>query len=339
MPFLPIVLLLVWQALGRCASFALGWATALYFGQVPGKQGNVLAVISLVSAGWVMLFAGFGVPMLAGAAADALGIVPRNFDLNRWVVLGLGAALVLAPPLLAALATWFDLNDKPSLGRWLSRVPVSYPATASLGFGVLEMVAFTPLLMLDRLRRKRVLAQMALSMKEDADDDALPDAVAAALRAVGVDRPRVEEAHGFLVWPLRTVGFAVTHLLGAVVRGAPVYMAAGDLEVYAYATNVAIIGPAPNVHRARASLEREVPFHGAHLTWQEESQQLEDELLEAGRGAHGIAAVRRRLDRIQRRIDAAPLAVDEWNLLYRLRLQVELRADEAEQRRQARASA
>ena len=49
--------------------------------------------------------------------------------------------------------------------------------------------------------------------------------------------------------------------------------------------------------------------------------------------------MRRRLDRIQHRIDAAPLAVDEWNLLYRLRLQVELRADEAEQRRQARASA
>ena len=93
------------------------------------------------------------------------------------------------------------------------------------------------------------------------------------------------------------------------------------------------------MHLARAALEREVPFHGAHLTWQEDSQRLEDELLEAGRGGHGIAAVRRRLDRIQQRIDAAPLAVDEWNLLYRLRLQVEQRADEAEQHHQARASA
>ena len=121
-----------------------------------------------------------------------------------------------------------------------------------------------------------------------------------------------------------------------MVRGAPVHLAAGDLTVYAYATNVSVIGPPSTVHRARASLEREVPFHGAHLTWQEESQRLEDELLEAGRGGHGIAAVRRRLDRIQQRIDAAPLAVDEWNLLYRLRLQVEQRADEVEQRRHAR---
>jgi hypothetical protein len=339
MPFLPFVLLVLWQVLGRSASFALGWATALYFGQVPGKQGHVLALISLLAAGWVLLLAGFAVPLMAGAAADALGVVPRNFDLESWVVLALGAALVLTPPLLAALATRNDIRDQPSVGRWLSRVPVSYPATASLGFGVLEMVFFSPLLIVDRLRHKRVLAQMALTMKERTDGDALPEAVAAALRAMGVDHLRVEEARGFLAWPLRTVGFAVTHLLGAVVRGSPVYLAARELKIYAYATNVSIIGPASTVHRARASLEREVPFHGAHLTWQEESQRLEDELLEAGSGSHGIAAVRRRLDRIQQRIDAAPLAVDEWNLLYRLRLQVELRADEAEQRRQARASA
>lgn len=339
MPFLPFVLLLVWQVIGRSASFALGWATALYFGQVPGKQGHVLAVISLVSAAWVLLLAGFGVPLLVGAAAAALGVVPRNFDLDSWVVLGLGAALVLVPPLLAASATWFDLHDERTLRRWLSRVPVSYPATASLGFGVLEMVAFSPLLIVDRLRHHRVIAQMALTMKDGTDDDALRDAVAASLRAMGVDRLQIEEAHGFLAWPLRTVGFAVTHLLGAVVRGSPVYLGAGDLTVYAYATNVSIIGPAARVHRARAALEREVPFHGAHLTWQEDSQRLEDELLEAGRGGHGMAAVRRRLDRIQDRIDKAPLAVDEWNLLYRLRLQVEQRADEAEQGRQVRASA
>ena len=50
MPFLPFVLLLAWQAISKSASFALGWATAIYFGQVPGKQGRILAVISLASA-------------------------------------------------------------------------------------------------------------------------------------------------------------------------------------------------------------------------------------------------------------------------------------------------
>ena len=40
MPFLPVVLVLAWQALSKSASFALGWATAIYFGQVPGRQGR-----------------------------------------------------------------------------------------------------------------------------------------------------------------------------------------------------------------------------------------------------------------------------------------------------------
>ena len=339
MPFLPIVLLVLWQVLGRAAAFALGWATGLYFGQVPGKQGHALALISLLAAGWVVLLAGFGVPLLVGATLDWLGIVPRNFDVPGWVVLGLGAALVVTPPLLAALATWNDIHEESTVAHWLSRVPVSYPATASLGFGVLEMVVIGPFVIVDRLRHKLILAQMTLTMKEGTDDDALKDAVAASLHAMGVEHLRVEEARGFMAWPLRTVGFAVTHLLGAVVRGSPVFMAADGLRIYAYATNVAIIGPASDVHRARAALEREVPFHGANLTWQQDSQRLEDALLEAGRDGHGIAAVRRRLDRVQEEIDKASLAVDEWNLLYRLRLQVEVRADEAEQRRQARASA
>ena len=143
MPFLPFVLLLLWQVLGRSASFALGWATALYFGQVPGKQGHVLALISLLAAGWVLLVAGFGGPVAGRRGGRCAG--PRAAQLRPgrpgWC-LALGAALVLMPPLLAALATWYDIHDDRTLRRWLSRVPVSYPATASLGFGVLEMVSF-----------------------------------------------------------------------------------------------------------------------------------------------------------------------------------------------------
>ena len=44
-------------------------------------------------------------------------------------------------------------------------------------------------------------------------------------------------------WPMRTVGFAARHLLGSVVRGEPMEFSAGALQVYAYATNVSILGP------------------------------------------------------------------------------------------------
>ncbi|HEX6654607.1 MAG TPA: hypothetical protein VF153_00175, partial [Candidatus Limnocylindria bacterium] len=182
MPFLPLVLLLAWQAISRSASFALGWATAIYFGQVPGKQGRVLAVISLLAAAWVILLAGFGVPLLVGAALDVAGVVPRNFDVSPTVVLGIVAGLLLTPPVVAALTIWVEFQEERSVGQWLRMLPTSYPATASLGVAVLQMVLLAPLIVFQRIRRKHTLVQVALSMKPGTDDEALTQTVAGALR-------------------------------------------------------------------------------------------------------------------------------------------------------------
>jgi hypothetical protein len=331
MPFLPFVLLLAWQAISRSASFALGWATALYFGQVPGKQGRVLAVVSLLAAAWVILLAGFGVPLLVGAALDATGIVGRNFDITPLVAAAIGAGLILTPPVIAGLTVWVGFQEEQSIGQWLRMLPSSYPATASLGVAVLQMVILAPVIVFQRLRHKRSLAQVAVSMKPGADDAALTEMVAGALHTMGVERVRAREARGLERLPMRSVGYAVQHLLGAVVRGEPMYLAADGLQVFAYATNVAVLGPVRKVQLARAALQREAPFLGAHLTWSDDSQRFEDALLEAGEQAGGMAALRRRLEDVQRKMDEAGLSTDEWNVLYRLRLQVEARAaDEAE---------
>jgi hypothetical protein len=326
MPFLPFVLLLAWQAISRSASFALGWATALYFGQVPGKQGRVLAVISLLAAAWVILLAGFAVPLLVGAALDAAGVIPRNFEVTPLVVAGIGAGLLLTPPVIVALTMWVEFQEERSIGQWLRMLPTSYPATASLGVAVLQMVLLTPFILVERIRHKRTLVQVALSMKPGTDDEALTEVVASSLRTIGVERLRASPARGLESWPLRTVGFAVQHLLGAVVRGEPMSLAGDGLQIYAYATNVAVLGPMRKVHLARAALERESPFLGAHLTWSEDSQRFEDAILDAARSGGSDGALRRRLDEVQQDVDVASLNIDEWNVLYRLRLQVEARA-------------
>ena len=331
MPFLPFVLMLAWQAIRRSASFALGWATALYFGQVPGKQGRVLAVVSLLAAAWVILLAGFAVPLLIGALLDWTGIIPRNFDIGPLVVLAMVAALVMTPPIIAALTIWVEFQEERSVAQWFRMLPVSYPATSSLGVAVLQMVLLSPFILFQRLRRKRTLVQVALSMKPGTDHKALTRVVAGALKTMGVEDVHAREARGLETWPMRSVGFAVKHLLGAIVRGEPMYLAADGLQIYAYATNVAVLGQLEQVNRARAALEREAPFLGGYLTWSEDSQQFEDAILSA-RNGDGASKLRRRLDEVQERMDAASLSVDEWNVLYRLRLQVEARAAAEETR-------
>ncbi len=327
MPFLPFVVLLAWQAFSKSASFALGWATAIYFGQVPGKQGRILAVVSLASAAWVILLVGFGLPLLAGAALDAAGVVDRNFSVQPLHVLGLSAALVLGPPAIAAATVWGEFHPERTLGQWARMVPSSYPAAASLGLGVMQMIIFTPVLLVQRLVKKHLLLQTAVSLRPEADDDDLLDGVRTALARMGLENVGEQPAPTILAWPMRTIGFAARRLIGAVVRGEPMRLRVDGLQIFAYATNVAVLGPSGQAHRARAELGRELPFHNARITWSDDAQQLEDEILDA-HAAAGAEPERlhRQLEAIQARLDLAELDPDEWNLLYRLRLQVEHRA-------------
>ena len=162
MPFLPFVLLVAWQAISRSASFALAWATALFFGQVPGNKGRILSIMALVSAAWVAVAVGFGLPLAIGFVLERAAVVPRNFDVatpQAWVLV---AAMALTPPAIAALSEWGEFNGWRSLGGWLRKLPMSYPGTASLGAAVLQMVVVTPFLIADRVRRRRRLLQVSV---------------------------------------------------------------------------------------------------------------------------------------------------------------------------------
>ena len=74
-------------------------------------------------------------------------------------------------------------------------------------------------------------------------------------------------------------------------------------------------------------MERELAFSQAYLTWSAESQHLEERLrrLYRDRGSD-VEQFGEALQKLQGEVDAAPLASDEWNLLYRLRLQLEREA-------------
>ena len=122
---------------------------------------------------------------------------------------------------------------------------------------------------------------------------------------------------------------AVHNLLGSVVHGEPVRLRFDGLELLAYATNISIIGPPERAYPVRAAIEKGLVFAEAYLTWTDSSQRLEAQLAELATradGSLGLDALRERLDALQLRIDREPIAIDEWNLLYRKRLQIERQA-------------
>ena len=322
MPFLPLVLLLAWQALSRSASFALGWATSLFFGHVPGSKGRLLSIMALVSAAWVVLLIGFAVPISAGWVAERIGLVERNFELAWWQTWGLAAALLVTPPAVAGISEIAGFDEPRSVEHWLSRVPSSYPGTASLGASVLMMVVIAPFLVVQRIRAKKVLLPIPLVLREGSDDGSVSDAIRAALDDLELGTFAHETLSGPRSWPLRAMGFAARHLLGTMVRGDPDRMVGDGMEVMSFATNVAILGPSEHAHRARAAIARQLAFSDAYLTWSEDSQRLEDVLADLRRARLGGRDIEPLLDRFRAKLDAASLNADEWNVLERLRLQL-----------------
>ena len=82
-----------------------------------------------------------------------------------------------------------------------------------------------------------------------------------------------------------------------------------------------------DAHRVRAAIERELALTDAYLTWDEEAQRLEAALRDLDEAADGdVRDLRRKLDELQVQIDRARVNSQEWNVLYRERLQVEQRA-------------
>lgn len=338
MPFLPLVL--VWQVFGRSTSFALGWATSLFFGQIPGNKGRAVSAASVISLVWVLLLLFVGPLLAVGMIAESLGLV----DLTTWdldldeVLLPLVGLLVL-PPLVTLLAELSRFYAEVSLRRWLTRLPQSYPIALSLGLGLMLMLFVTPALALRRRREGRATQHLPLVVKEGRFEELTQD-IRGWLQELTGAQARQEELRGVASWPLRVLRFAAARLLRSVVADDPVRLRAGDVEVALFAMNLSVTAPKDDVYRLRAALHKRLALTEAFLTWSELPQQFEAELMRL-HTSKDLALERRiaALEVLQDEIDAAPLKSDEWDVLYRLRLQVERDAYEAAARAQSRAKA
>jgi hypothetical protein len=105
-------------------------------------------------------------------------------------------------------------------------------------------------------------------------------------------------------------------------------LAGGELEVLVYPSDVSITGTKLATARARAEIASALVDSPAYLTTSAESQRIEDDLIEIAGDRHvsGRADAEGRLARLRAldgRIVRLTVPFDEWETLYRQRLQVE----------------
>ena len=320
---LAVPFFIVTRILGMAATFSLGWATSLFFGQIPGGKERVVSGLSAIALLWVLVTyvgGGFAAIVLLLNAVWRLAIDEQPIGEGQIQAIILG--IVLLPPVLTFIAEKSDLDEKFSFVRWLKTLPTSYPVALSLGMGVALMLVIGPFVLLRRSRAGLRTHDIPVLVPDGRFDELVADIVDELETATG-RRAVVGALGGLGALPLETMRYAGQGLLSSMVHDQPVIVVAGNVEVAAHAMGVSVTAPAKDAYWLRAALYKRFGLGRVHLTWSSDTQALERRLwklhLEHGSTKNER---RQRLDRLEHDIDRAAIGSDEWNVLYRMVLQV-----------------
>ncbi len=314
---------LIGRFTGRVLNSALGWATVLLFGKVAQSRQILLLLVTLGSLAWTAALAGVLVPSV-GTFLLAAVPAPEFVDPNWLRLAMLAVAIVL--PLVIGVASLFLLEPehRPTGRAAMPAVLRGYPFALLLA---------TTLVLLSAI----ALSSKAMSLARRWQDAHVP----IVLKPGGYDGLIDELVDGLAAWDLPVIvapaprALAIPARILAAVGGPGVRelvpqrlltLRRPGLRVLVYPSDIAISGVKTSVLRARAAIAIRLPRAPAYLTVSKEAQQVEDRLLaaaarvDAGADAAGI---REDLAAVDRRLHELAVPFEEWETLYRQRVQIE----------------
>jgi hypothetical protein len=314
---------------GRVLTTALGWASTLLFGRVPKQKQLLLSLITLGSLAWMVLLLGIILPNVGTFLLTALPL-PGFIDQN-WVRLAMLVG-ALVTPLLVGLGGLFivDAGSRPTGLEAARQVLRGYPIAFLLAF-TLIFLAIVGVVRKGRTLARRWTDAHIPIVVHAGGYAVMVDDLEKALRQAGLTVARRPGA-AILAVPARLVGRVAGGGVRALVPDELTTLYSPVLEVELYPSDIAISGEKEAVARARATIASRLTATAAYLTTSKEAQAVEDRLdriIQARRTMDGEAQPRRsdRLIEELRALDAtlATLDVDyaEWEVLYRMRLQIE----------------
>lgn len=303
---------------GKLLTTALGWASSLLFGRVPRSRQVFVVAIMAASAIWLVLVIGIALPGV-GAFLLAAAPIPAWVD-SAWVRLAMTVGAVVLPVVIGVLAYLVpEASRRPTGAAAVRQILRGYPLALALSL----VMVFLPLVALVRrlrsLKRGWSDVHVPVVAKLGGYDRTVRD-LAAALAGAGLEvtprgAPSVLAIPGELV--ARVGGGGVRALLPDHL----IELVGPRLEVGIYPSDITISGPKSERLRARAAILSRLATTSAYLTTSAEAQAIEDRLEHLARKPRADALDElHAIDELLARLD---VAAEEWDVLYRIRLQVE----------------
>ena len=317
--------------LGRVVQMALGWASTLLFGRIPESKQLLLSFVTLGSIAWVITVLGVLIPDVGTFLLAAVPV--PDFVQESWIRVAMLVAAIVLPILIGVGGViLIDAERRPKGKDLVIQVLRGYPYAAVLAV----TLVFLGVVALFRRARSMVKrwsdAHIAIVVKPGGYErvakdleKALDDAGLAIERSPA---PRILEVPSKMLAAVGGSGVA------SLVPDRLIQMTASDLEVLVYPSDLVVAGKEEPLARARAALSSRLTFTAAYLTSSEEAQRMEDRLERLANGAAPLAAAQAELKAIDQQLASVVLPHEEWEVLYRIRQQVErnllLREREAE---------
>lgn len=305
------------RQLGRILSLAFAWATMALFGRVPADRQLFLSAMAGASLVWPVILAGVAVPSVATFLLAFVTIPEWATRFVRPVMLGLAVLLPLAVGFLSTKLT----NVPPIGGERIKETLRGFPYAIGLFVVLVWMMILAPLTNLRAMLRRWDSGHVAIAVQPGGYDDVVRD-LAAALERAG-SKVRAHRAGWAYEVPGRILALLGGSRVAALVPGRLVVLAGDGFDVIVHPMDLSLRGRKGPLAHARAAIARELTFTRAFQTWTKEAQDIEDALARAARGDGD-------LDAIATRIAAAELDFEQWEILYRLLLQVRLRTSPLE---------
>jgi hypothetical protein len=305
------------RLIGPVATMTVAWGTILLFGRIPQSKQNLLSIISLGSLAWVAALVGVLVPTVG---SFMLAAVPRTSFIQdwwlRWIMLGLAVFL----PLIIAIATvnFVAPEDRPVGRARVTRLLLGYPYAAVYALTIISLAAWGVERKIRSLRHGWDSVHMPMIVKPGKYETLVAD-LESALSEADIPVTR-KPALGLFEVPPRLLAAVGGDAVKDLIPKELVAFEADGLEIVVYPTDVALLGREKLVAAARAAVARRLITAGAYLTPVKESEEIEDRLAEIADKPTVTAADFRPIDE---RLTTLVAPYDQWETLYRLRLQVE----------------
>lgn len=325
MAILAPLIAFVGRQLGKLVQMVFGWATLLLFGRVPESKQLLLAGVSAGALGWIVLLIGAAVP---DVGSFLIALVPApDFIPEAWIRITL---LVLAATLPLAIGAGglflMSEDDRPDgIGGKIVQVLRGYPYAVVLAVVIIFLIFVAPAFKVRTIVKRWDDAHIPIIIKPGGYEQVAGE-LEAAVDAAGLDLERVR-APRVLEAPSRLLAAVGGASVRALVPDRLVMLKSSSLEVMIHPSDVAVAGTKESVARARAAIADRLTKTEAYLTATEEAQEIEDELRDL-RGTDAADASARggafeRLPAIDRKLARLIVPYDEWEVLYRQRLQIE----------------